>query len=115
MSTTSSPACPVHSPTPVLNEEDAELQAFLVAMKREAQEKWEKLRAVKTSGVDVDAIMGVDEEVVPKVEPKPRKMITRMVAEIPRSCGMIPMSQACGGGVESQMAQGGAVSGHGGF
>ncbi|KAJ3780225.1 hypothetical protein GGU10DRAFT_337345 [Lentinula aff. detonsa] len=110
MSTTSSPAHPVRSPTPVLNEEDVELQAFLAAAQREAQEKWEKLQAAKTSGVVgkvVEGEAGVvglkenvvggvaeeeEEEVVPKVEPRPRKVVAKMVAGLPRSREVIPVS-----------------------
>ncbi|KAJ3779602.1 hypothetical protein GGU10DRAFT_382185 [Lentinula aff. detonsa] len=51
MSTTSSPTRPVHSPTLVNNEEEAELQAFLAAAQHEAQEKWGRLRAAKMSEV----------------------------------------------------------------
>ncbi|KAJ3781134.1 hypothetical protein GGU10DRAFT_379859 [Lentinula aff. detonsa] len=110
MSATSSPTCPVRSPTPVLNEDGAELQAFLAAAKRKAQEKWEKLRATKASGVvekvitegeevvgvkvnvekDVDDVIGEEEEVVPKVEPKPHKVATKMIAGMPRGHEMIP-------------------------
>ncbi|KAJ3791699.1 hypothetical protein GGU11DRAFT_751246 [Lentinula aff. detonsa] len=82
MSTTSSPARPARSPTPVLKEEDAELQAFLAAEQREAQEKWRRLREEKASGnivderkvveEDVDGVVEVEKEIVPKVEPKPR-------------------------------------------
>ncbi|KAJ3785640.1 hypothetical protein GGU10DRAFT_375592 [Lentinula aff. detonsa] len=111
MSATSSPTRPVHSPTPVLNEDDAELRAFLAAAKREAQEKWEKLRVTKTSGVvekvitegeevvgvkvnvekDIDDVIGEEEEVVPKVEPKPCKVVTKMIAGMPRGRDMIPV------------------------
>ncbi|KAJ3792642.1 hypothetical protein GGU11DRAFT_760594 [Lentinula aff. detonsa] len=108
MSATSSPTRPIHSPTPVLNEDDAELQAFLAAAKHEAQEKWEKLRATKTSGVvekvitegeevigmkvkDIDDVIREEEEVVPKVEPKPCKVVTKMIAGMPRGHEMIPV------------------------
>ncbi|KAJ3991267.1 hypothetical protein F5050DRAFT_1812733 [Lentinula boryana] len=91
MSPTSSPSRPARSPTLVHEEEESELQAFLAAAKREAQEKWERLRAVKASGV-VEKVVGgggeivevkeaieqsmedaieVKQEVVLKVEPKP--------------------------------------------
>ncbi|KAJ3981363.1 hypothetical protein F5890DRAFT_1556869 [Lentinula detonsa] len=132
MSSTSSPACPVRSPTPVLNEEDAELQALLtlipferdinqglflsdlyrltisIPAKREAQEKWRKLREEKATGdvvneqkvveeeevtgKDVDAMVKVKKEVVLKVEPKPRKIAIKMVAGLPRGREMIPIS-----------------------
>ncbi|KAJ3780477.1 hypothetical protein GGU10DRAFT_380587 [Lentinula aff. detonsa] len=111
MSTTSSPTRPARSPTPILNEEDTELQAFLAAAKREAQEKWEKLRAMRVSGVvekaltegeevvgvkvniekDIDDVIGEEEEVVPKVEPKPRKVVTRMITGMPCGREMIPV------------------------
>ncbi|KAJ3779896.1 hypothetical protein GGU10DRAFT_337633 [Lentinula aff. detonsa] len=104
VSNTSSPF-----PTPVLNEEDAELQAFLAAAKREAQEKWEKLRATKTSGVEekvggdggetIEAkgnveedVVEVEKEIVPKIEARPRKVVTRMVAGLPRNRKVIPVS-----------------------
>ncbi|KAJ3779836.1 hypothetical protein GGU10DRAFT_381683 [Lentinula aff. detonsa] len=51
MSSTLFPTCPAHSPTPVNNEEEVNLQAFLVAVKCKAQEKWEKLWAARLSGV----------------------------------------------------------------
>ncbi|KAJ3792474.1 hypothetical protein GGU11DRAFT_812467 [Lentinula aff. detonsa] len=103
MSTTSSPTRPVRSPTPVNNEEEAELQAFLAVAQREAHEKWEKLRAAKVSGV-VETVGGGEGEVmedavrkgievisekeervvVPKVEPPSKKFVMRMVAIGPR-------------------------------
>ncbi|KAJ3791969.1 hypothetical protein GGU11DRAFT_761151 [Lentinula aff. detonsa] len=109
MSSTSSPTRPVRSLPPVNNEEEAELQVFLVATKRKAQEKWEKLQGVKASGVvgtvvggedeiikakevvvkDQDNIVEVDEEVIPKVESRPRKVVTKMVAGLPRGCKVI--------------------------
>ncbi|KAJ3779503.1 hypothetical protein GGU10DRAFT_337965 [Lentinula aff. detonsa] len=109
MSTTSSPTRPARSPTPVLNDEDADLQAFLAAAKREAQEKWEKLRAAKTSGVEEKAgedgggpveakgnaeeeVVEVEEEIVPKIEARPRKVVTRMVAGLPHNREVIPVS-----------------------
>ncbi|KAJ3791701.1 hypothetical protein GGU11DRAFT_826568, partial [Lentinula aff. detonsa] len=119
MSTTLSSARPARSPTPVLNEEDAELQAFLAAAQREAQEKWRRLREEKASGnvvderkvveekevveEDVDGVVEVEKEIVPKVEPKPRKEVLKMVAGMPRSRYSGPegmMSRAYGGGVE---------------
>ncbi|KAJ3779934.1 hypothetical protein GGU10DRAFT_337600 [Lentinula aff. detonsa] len=112
MSSTSSPARPVQSLSLVLVEENVGLQAFLAATKREAQEKWEKLRAVKTSEVEekvagpggevfeaqevvgkgIEEVVEVETEVVPKVEPRPRKVAIKMVAGLPRSCEVIPVS-----------------------
>ncbi|KAJ3780559.1 hypothetical protein GGU10DRAFT_337072 [Lentinula aff. detonsa] len=103
MSTTLSPTRPVCSPTPVNNKEEAELQAFLAVAQREAHEKWEKLRAAKTSGV-VETVGGGEGEVmedavrkgievvsekeervvVPKVEPPSKKFVMHMVAIGPR-------------------------------
>ncbi|KAJ3779999.1 hypothetical protein GGU10DRAFT_337541 [Lentinula aff. detonsa] len=110
MSTTSSPTRPARSPTPVLNEEDTELQAFLAAAQREAQEKWRRLREEKATGSvvierkdvegdevvekGVDAVVEVQKEVVPKVEPKPRKVTVRMVVGLPRGREMIPVSSS---------------------
>ncbi|KAJ3794853.1 hypothetical protein GGU11DRAFT_810926 [Lentinula aff. detonsa] len=108
MSTTSSPARPVRFPTPVLNKEDVELQVFLAAAQRKAQEKWEKLWAAKTSGVVgkvvegeagvvgskenvVEGVAEEEEEVIPKVEPRPRKVVAKMVAGLPRSREVIPI------------------------
>ncbi|KAJ3780491.1 hypothetical protein GGU10DRAFT_380567 [Lentinula aff. detonsa] len=94
MSPTPSPTCPEHSPTPVHDEEESELQAFLAAAKREAQEKWEKLQAARTWEVvekEADDSIYIKWEVVPKVESKPQKVITKMVAEMPRTRGMIPV------------------------
>ncbi|KAJ3780241.1 hypothetical protein GGU10DRAFT_380954 [Lentinula aff. detonsa] len=107
MSVTSSPTRPARSPTLVLNEEDTELQAFLAAAQREAQEKWRRLReekvtgsvvterkAVKEEEVDekgVDAVVEVQKEVTPKVEPRPCKVTVRMVAGLPCGCEMIPV------------------------
>ncbi|KAJ3792624.1 hypothetical protein GGU11DRAFT_749792 [Lentinula aff. detonsa] len=119
MSTTSSPARPVQSSSSVLDEEDTELQAFLAAAKREAQEKWEKLRAAKMSGVaekvvgeggeaieakgDVkEDVVGVGEEVIPKIEVRPRKVITRMVAGLPRNREVIPKRRIA---VESEVVE----------
>ncbi|KAJ3780352.1 hypothetical protein GGU10DRAFT_380759 [Lentinula aff. detonsa] len=107
MSTTSSPTRPAPSFTPVLNDEDTELQAFLAAAKRKVQEKWEKLRVAKMSGVEekvgedggntVEAkgnakedVVEVEKEVVPKIEAKPRKVVMRMVAGLPRNREVIP-------------------------
>ncbi|KAJ3784262.1 hypothetical protein GGU10DRAFT_376926 [Lentinula aff. detonsa] len=110
MSTTSSPMHPACSATPVLNEEDVQLQAFLVAAKREAQEKWERLRLAKASEV-VERVGGegsetivaegnvqedvaeVEKEVILKIEARPRKVITRMVAGFPRSREVIPIKR----------------------
>ncbi|KAJ3792489.1 hypothetical protein GGU11DRAFT_749976 [Lentinula aff. detonsa] len=107
MSTTSSPTRPARSPTPVLNEEDTEIQAFLAAAQREAQEKWRRLREEKAMGSivieqkdveedevvekGVNAVVKVQKEVVPKVELKPRKVTIRMVAGLPRGREMIPV------------------------
>ncbi|KAJ3791695.1 hypothetical protein GGU11DRAFT_812685 [Lentinula aff. detonsa] len=102
MSTTSSPARPVRSPTPVLNKEDVELQAFLAAAQREAQEKWEKLRAAKTSGVVgkvvegeagvvgskenvVEGVAEEEEEVVPKIILIPKKRRNVVETEVAES------------------------------
>ncbi|KAJ3780299.1 hypothetical protein GGU10DRAFT_337283 [Lentinula aff. detonsa] len=109
MSITSSPAHPVQSPTSVLDEEDVELQAFLAAAKREAQEKWEKLRLVKMSevvervggegGETIEAqgnveedVIGVEKEIIPKIEARPRKVVARMVAGLPRNREVIAVS-----------------------
>ncbi|KAJ3795054.1 hypothetical protein GGU11DRAFT_840368 [Lentinula aff. detonsa] len=108
MSTTSSPMCPARSATPVLNDEDAQLQAFFAATKREAQEKWERLRLAKASevvervggegsetigaeGNVQEDVAGVEKEVIPKIEARPRKVMTRMVAGLPRSREVIPI------------------------
>ncbi|KAJ3780206.1 hypothetical protein GGU10DRAFT_381021 [Lentinula aff. detonsa] len=107
MSTASSPTRPAHSPTPVLNEEDAELQAFLAAAQREAQEKWRRLREEKASGnvvderkvvgekevveEDVDDVVVGEKKVILKVEPRPRKVAIKMVAGMPRSREVIPI------------------------
>ncbi|KAJ3781135.1 hypothetical protein GGU10DRAFT_379851 [Lentinula aff. detonsa] len=103
MSTTSSPTHPARSPSPVLNEEEAELQAYLAAAQREAQEKWKRLREEKTlgGGADerkiveekeiVEEDVEVEKEVVPKAEPRPRKVAIKMVAGVPRSREVIPI------------------------
>ncbi|KAJ3791465.1 hypothetical protein GGU11DRAFT_751749 [Lentinula aff. detonsa] len=97
MSTTLSPARPARSPTPVQDQEEVELQAYLAAAHREAQEKWRRLRKEKASGTVADERKIVEEkdvveedvevekEVVPKVEPRPRKVAIKMVAGVPRS------------------------------
>ncbi|KAJ3791960.1 hypothetical protein GGU11DRAFT_750781 [Lentinula aff. detonsa] len=103
MSTTSSPTCPARSPTPVLNNEDADLQAFLAAAQRKAQDKWRRLHEEKESGnvvaertvvgekeVIEDVVAG-EKEVVPKVEPRPWKVAIKMVAGMPRSREVIPI------------------------
>ncbi|KAJ3779477.1 hypothetical protein GGU10DRAFT_337989, partial [Lentinula aff. detonsa] len=85
MSTTSSPARPVRSPTPVLNKEDVELQAFLAAAQREAQEKWEKLRAAKTSGVvgkvveGEAGVVGLKENVVEGVAEEEEEVVLKII------------------------------------
>ncbi|KAJ3779876.1 hypothetical protein GGU10DRAFT_381592 [Lentinula aff. detonsa] len=103
MSTTSSPARPARSPTPVQDQEEVELQAYLAAAHREAHEKWRRLRKEKASGTVADERKIVEEkevveedvevekEVVPKVEPRPRKVAIKMVAGVPRSCEVIPI------------------------
>ncbi|KAJ3791938.1 hypothetical protein GGU11DRAFT_750821 [Lentinula aff. detonsa] len=107
MSTTSSPACPARSLSLVLNEEEAELQAYLAAAQREAQEKWKRLRKEKALGggacerkiveekgvveEHVDDVVEEETEVIPKVEPRPRKVVPKMVAGLPRSREVIPM------------------------
>ncbi|KAJ3792481.1 hypothetical protein GGU11DRAFT_749985 [Lentinula aff. detonsa] len=108
MSTTSSPTRPARSVTLVFNEEDVELQAFLAAAKRKAQEKREKLWLAKTSEV-VERVGGeegktigaegnvkedvveVGKEIIPKIEARPRKVVTGMVAGLPCSREVIPI------------------------
>ncbi|KAJ3791998.1 hypothetical protein GGU11DRAFT_812624 [Lentinula aff. detonsa] len=102
MSTTSSPARPARSPTPIQDQEEVELQAYLAAAHREAQEKWRRLREEKASGTVADERKIVEEkevveedvevekEVVLKVEPRPRKVAIKMVAGVPRSREVIP-------------------------
>ncbi|KAJ3780848.1 hypothetical protein GGU10DRAFT_380158 [Lentinula aff. detonsa] len=101
MSTTSSPVRPAHSPSPILNEEEAELQAYLAAAHREAQEKWRRLREEKAlenvadereiveekevEGKEIEDVVEVKKEVAPKVEPRPRKVAIKMVVGMPRS------------------------------
>ncbi|KAJ3779667.1 hypothetical protein GGU10DRAFT_382042 [Lentinula aff. detonsa] len=107
MSATWSPACPARSLSPVLNEEEAELQAYLAAAQREAQEKWKRLREEKALGggageckiveekgvveEHVDDVVGEETEVVPKVESRPQKVASKMVAGLPRSREVIPI------------------------
>ncbi|KAJ3791755.1 hypothetical protein GGU11DRAFT_825116 [Lentinula aff. detonsa] len=124
MSATSSPARPARSLSPVLNEEEAELQAYLAAAQREAQEKWKRLREEKALGggagehkiveekgvveEHVDDVVGEETEVVPKVESRPRKVASKMVAGLPRSREVIPIiliPKKCRNVVEVEVAE----------
>ncbi|KAJ3791982.1 hypothetical protein GGU11DRAFT_750738 [Lentinula aff. detonsa] len=122
MSTTLSPARPARSPTPVLNEEDAELQAFLAAAQREAHKKWRRLREEKVSGNVVDgwkvvektAVVEEDvggevevekEEIIPKVKPRPQKAVNKMVAGLPHGSGIILVPKKRRNVVEAEVAE----------
>ncbi|KAJ3792257.1 hypothetical protein GGU11DRAFT_750284 [Lentinula aff. detonsa] len=54
-------------------------------------EEAEIVKAKEVIVKDQDDIVEVNEEVVPKVESRPCKVITKMVAEVPRSRMVIPI------------------------
>ncbi|KAJ3792720.1 hypothetical protein GGU11DRAFT_880852 [Lentinula aff. detonsa] len=81
------------------DKEEEELQAFLVVAQGEAHEKWEKLRSEKDveqvikegAGNAVINVKGVEQEVVPKIEPPSKKLVTCMVAMGPCSREVVPI------------------------
>ncbi|KAJ3793812.1 hypothetical protein GGU11DRAFT_759667 [Lentinula aff. detonsa] len=104
MSTTLSPARQAHSNSPTIVEGDAGLQAFLAAAQQEAQENWEVMHAQNAPKMvekvvvdqgeviekDAEAVMEFEQEVVHKVKPPSRKLMTHMVVVVPcPSCEVI--------------------------
>ncbi|KAJ3780341.1 hypothetical protein GGU10DRAFT_380769 [Lentinula aff. detonsa] len=89
MSTTSSPALPARSPTPVQDQEEVELQARLREEKASGTVADERKIVEEKEVVEED--VEVETEVVPKVEPRPRKVAIKMVAGVPRSREVIPI------------------------
>ncbi|KAJ3978851.1 hypothetical protein F5890DRAFT_1559566 [Lentinula detonsa] len=100
-----------HTVPKLFEPKPSQKKARHAAMKCKAQEKWEKLWGVKASGVvgtvvggedkiikakevvvkDQDNIVEVDEEVIPKVESRHCKVITKKVAGLPRGREVIPI------------------------